>query len=66
MFECPGKVSSENASSPAAEPAVETARATSRDMASSRLEHSDADGKVELGLVNRKLVRTSRSAAERR
>ena len=53
----------EEASSPAAEPAVETARANSRDMASSRLKHSDVDGKVELVLVNRKLVRTSRSAA---
>ena len=62
MLECPGNSSSEDAP-PAAEPAAETARAKSRDMASSRLEHSDADQKVELGLVNRKLVRTSRSAA---
>ena len=63
MLECHGNSSSEEASSSAADPGVEAARANSRDMASSRLEHSDADGKVELGLVNRKLVRTSRSTA---
>ena len=62
-LECPGHSSSEEASSSAADPAVETTRANSRDMASSRLEHSDADGKVELEQVRRKLVRTSRSAA---
>ena len=63
MLECPSNSSSGEASSSAADPAVETARANSRDMSSTRLEHSDADGKVELGLVTRKLVRTSRSTA---
>ena len=63
MGECPGLSSSEDAPSPAAEPAAETASANSRDMASSRLEHIDGDGKVELGLVDRTLVRTSRSTA---
>ena len=40
-----------------------TPLAATRDIISSKLEHSDADGKSELALVRRRLVKTSRSAA---
>ena len=58
MLECPGSSLSVESASLAADP-----RAAARDTISSRLEHSDADGKAELGLVRRRLVNTSRSAA---
>ena len=63
MLECPGKSSLEDTSSLAEDPAVTSTRAAARDIISSRLEHSDADGKAELALVKRRLVHTSRSAA---
>ena len=63
MLECPGSSSSEEPASLAADPAVDSARAAARDLISSKLEHSDADGKAELGLVRRRLVKTSRSTA---
>ena len=63
MLECPGSSSSEESASLAADPAVDSTRAAARDMINSTLEHSDADGKAELGLARRRLVKTSRSAA---
>ena len=62
LLECPGKSSSEDASSPA-DPVVDSTRVAARDIIRSRLEHSDADGEAKLGLVRRRLVNTSRSAA---
>ena len=61
-LECPRSSSSEESASQAADP-VDCTRAAARDIISSRLEHSDADGKAELGQVRRRLVETSRSAA---
>ena len=58
--------SSEESASEAADAAVNSTRAAARDIVSSRLEDSDADGKAELGLVRRRLFNTSRSAAATR
>ena len=63
MLDCPDSSSSEESASLAADPAVSSTRAAARDKISSRPEHSDADGKAELGLIRRRLVNTSRSAA---
>ena len=66
MLECPRSSSSEESASLAADPAADSTRVAARDIISSRLEHSDADGKAELGPVRRRLVETSRSAAATR
>ena len=59
----PGSSSSEESVSLAADPAIDSTRAAVRHIISSQLDHSGPDRKPKLGLVRRRLIRTSRSAA---
>ena len=47
------------------DPAVDPTRAVARDIISSRLEHSDADGKAELGLVRQRCCDKKRAGQKR-